>query len=77
MGVIEDEYLPCPFCDKGQIWCGHVPSRVNVKYSRTATFGKTKNKSKSREIWMVRSGCSKCGKSQEEVEKGLLEKGLI
>ena len=77
MGVIETEFLACPFCDKGQIECGHVPSRLHVRTRATATFGKSRSSYKTAELWIVKSGCSVCGKSAEEVEKELKRKGDI
>lgn len=77
MARIQTEFLACPFCDKGQIECGYIPSSWNVKARKTASLPGSKAISKSSEIWLIKSGCSVCGKSQEEVEKELRKKGII
>jgi hypothetical protein len=71
------EELSCPFCDKGKIQCWHIPGIWSEKRKVTATFGKTRYRSKSADMWIIKSGCSVCGKSQEEVEKELRKKGVI
>jgi hypothetical protein len=71
------EELSCPFCDKGKIQCWYIPSVTTVRTRPSATFGKMKEKSKSPDIWLIQSGCSFCGKSQEEVEKELRKKEII
>lgn len=71
------EILSCPFCDKGQISCLYFPSVVSVKKERSATFGSKTSKSKSSETWLIKYGCSECGKSSEEVEKELKKKNII
>ena len=71
------EILPCPFCDKGQIQCLYFPSATKIRQKTSSTFGSTKERVKSSEVWIIQSGCSKCGKSEEEVEKELKNKGVI
>ena len=73
----EYEELLCPFCDKGKIACWHIPSSWSVKSGKTASLPGTKRISKNPDVWLIRSGCSVCGKSQEEVEKKLKEDGII
>lgn len=65
------EILSCPFCDENTISCIYFPSVTQIKTSSTATFGKSKQKVKSSETWIIQSGCEKCDKSQEDVEKKL------
>ena len=77
MGRIQTEFLACPFCDKGQIECGYIPSSWSVKSGRTASLPGSKRISKNAEVWIIKSGCSVCGKSQEEVEKKLRKQGFI
>ncbi len=77
MSRIQYEELSCPFCDKGRISCGYIPSALTERRSVTATFGSRGVKKVTKEIWLIQSGCSICGKSQEEVEKELKNKGII
>ena len=69
--------LSCPFCDKGKIQCWYIAGTTSQRNRSTATFGKVKERVKSSDIWLIQSGCSICGKSQEEVEKELRRKGTI
>lgn len=69
--------LACPFCDKGLIKCWYIPSSKSQKTGSTSTFGKVKHFVKSSDTWLIQSGCSVCGKSQEEVEKELKKKDII
>lgn len=71
------EELPCPFCDKGRITCWFIKGAWGEKRKTTSTFGKAKFVSKSSDVWIIKSGCSVCGKSQEEVEKELKKQGMI
>ena len=71
------EMIACPFCESGQISCKYFPSSVSVRSNKTASLPGKGAISKSKEVWIVLSGCSKCGKSQEEVEAELKKRGLI
>ncbi|MBI4009575.1 MAG: hypothetical protein HY361_00060 [Candidatus Aenigmarchaeota archaeon] len=71
------EQLSCPFCDKGKIQCLYFPSAWSVKAKRTKTLPGSGSVSKSAEVWIIKTGCSACGKSQEEVEKEFRDKGII
>lgn len=71
------EELPCPFCDKGRISCLYIPGAWSHKMKRTKTLPGSGSVSKSADTWLIQSGCSVCGKSQEEVEKELIRKGVI
>lgn len=73
---VEYEEILCPFCDKGKIICGHVPSSLSVKRMTIANVSKTKRQYNA-DVWLIKSGCSVCGKSQEDVEKELKKKGII
>jgi len=77
MGRIQYEELPCPFCDKGRIACGYIPSVWSQKSHGKNALGSGKRKIKSNEEWLIQSGCSVCGKSQEEVEEKLKKDGII
>jgi transcription elongation factor Elf1 len=71
------EELVCPFCGKGKISCLYFPSVWSEKRSLTATFGSRRKLKKSKESWIIQSGCNVCGKSKEEVEKKLKEENII
>lgn len=71
------EELSCPFCDKGRIQAWYIPSTVTIKRTRTATFGSQKHFIRTKDIWMIKSDCNVCGKSQEEVEKELRRQNII
>jgi len=69
--------LACPFCDKGKIQCWYIAGAISVKRSGARSLPGKTSKHKSSDVWMIQSGCNICGKSQEEVEKGLKKKGII
>jgi hypothetical protein len=69
--------LTCPFCDKGRIQCWFIPGAISVKISGARSLPGKTSKHKSSDVWLVQSGCSVCGKTQEEVEKKLREEGKI
>jgi hypothetical protein len=71
------EELSCPFCDKGRIQCWYIPGVWSEKSSGRSSLGSGKKVIKSSDTWLIRSGCSHCGKSQEEVEKELRKKNII
>lgn len=71
------EELTCPFCNKGVIQALYIPSATRVKTRSTATFGRVTHRTKSPDVWLIRSGCSHCGKVAEEVEKELKRAGII
>jgi len=73
----EYEELTCPFCEKGKITALHFPSVKQEKRSITATFGSRKLISKSKDIWIIQSGCNVCGKSKEDIERELKKRGVI
>jgi len=68
--------LACPFCDKGKIQCWYIPSTTKIR-RLSGSFGKGMAYSKSSEVWLIKSGCSVCGKSQEDVEKELKKLNII
>jgi len=71
------EELACPFCSEGIIKCWFIPGVMQEKRHVTATFGARKERKRSSDIWLIQSGCDKCGKSSEEVEKELKRKWVI
>jgi hypothetical protein len=70
------EFLVCPFCHKGEISCLYFPSAVSVKRNVTASLPGKGSISKSRETWIVQSGCINCGKGKDEVERELRKEGF-
>lgn len=71
------EELACPFCDKGKIQCWFIPGAWSVKAKRTKTLPGSGSVSRSTDMWLIKSGCSICGKSREEVENELKKKNII
>lgn len=71
------EMMMCPFCQKDTISCMWFPSAVSVKRNVSASLPGLGSLNKSRETWIVKSGCSGCGKSQEDVEKEMKKKDII
>lgn len=71
------EELSCPFCDKGKIQAWYIPGAWSVKSTGRTSLPGTRTKHKSSEIWLIKSSCNICGKSQKEVEKKLKELNII
>jgi len=71
------EELNCPFCDKGKIQAWYIPATWSFKRKSTKTLPGPGTPTKSPDIWLIKSGCNICGKSQEEVEKELRRQGII
>lgn len=71
------EELACPFCDKGRIACLYFPGIWGEKRTGRSSLGSGKSITKSSEQWVIQSGCSVCGKSQDEVEKRLRDNKII
>lgn len=71
------EVLSCPFCEKGQISCLYFRGAWSHKMKRTKTLPGGGSASRSKDEWLVRSGCNICGKTQEEIEKELKRKNII
>jgi len=69
--------LNCPFCDKGRIEAWYIPGAWGEKVAKTGSLPGSKKVQRSADIWLIKSGCSLCGKSQEEVEKELKRKNAI
>lgn len=70
------EELSCPFCDKGRIPCLYIGGSYSYKKTMAAHTSKSVPV-KSSDVWIIKSGCSVCGKSVEEVEKELRRKDII
>jgi len=71
------EELSCPFCDKGKIQCWFIPGAWSIKQRKTASLPGRQAPSKSQDIWLIKSGCNICGKSQEEIERELKKRSII
>lgn len=65
----QEETWNCPFCNENTI---HVSVFPSVLKETKGNWGGSKAAiSKSKEKVIIHTGCSKCGKSKEEVEKTL------
>lgn len=71
------EVLPCPFCEKGEIQCLYFSGVWGEKRTGRSSLGSGKSIKKSSDNWIIQSGCSICGKSEDEVEKKLRKDGII
>ncbi len=71
------EQLACPFCQKGVIKCIYIPGAVSIKRAITASLPGKGTFHKSRDVWIIQSGCDECGKSKDEVEKELRKNEVI
>jgi len=72
MSKPENVTLRCPFCDKETINAYYTPPMIQSSTSRAATGRKTILYQRG-ERYEILSGCSNCGKSQNEVKKALKE----
>lgn len=76
--MLQQDYWPCPFCNKGTIEVLIRPSVLSAKRSRSAAAGsKISWKRTKEEIVILTEKCSNCGKSREEIEKKWREEGII
>jgi transcription elongation factor Elf1 len=71
------EVWDCPFCGQNTISVIHFPKSVSIKRSKTASLPGSKGFHVSPDVYVVQSGCSKCGNSAEEVERKMKESGMI
>ena len=77
MAFKEYEVVKCPFCNGQDITLIHFLGATRVKMKKTATFGSGQQRTKSSDTWVVTSDCSKCGKTADQIEKKLIEDGVI
>ena len=63
----ENIILKCPYCDKDTIKAYYIPPMMQSSTSRAATGRKTILYQRG-ERYEILSGCSNCGKSQNEVK---------
>ena len=76
--MLQRDYWPCPFCDKGIIEVLVKPPTYYAKRSRSAAAGsKTTWYRSKQEVIVVSEKCPKCGKSKEEIEKKWREEGIL
>jgi len=73
----EYEVWDCPFCGANTISVIHFPKSVSAKRARTASLPGSKGFHKNPDIFIVRSGCEKCGKSSKGVERKLKNEGML
>jgi len=71
------EELSCPFCDKGRIQALYIPGAISVRRSGTRSSPGKQSIHKSRDVWLIKSGCGVCGKTAKELERKLKESGMI
>ncbi len=71
------EVWPCPFCRQETINVTRFPKCVIVKRSKTASLPGSKGFHVNRDVCVITSGCAKCGRPFEGIEKKLKEEGLI
>lgn len=65
----EEKIIKCPFCDQGDIRTLHNPASKRKSLARTR--GGTSPTLYTGESYEALEGCSKCGKSRDEIEKVL------
>ena len=69
--MFKEEHLwECPFCGRMTIRVLHFPR--TARPVKTSWGGSKPWMQVSKEVVIIQSGCSNCGKSREEVEKELL-----
>ncbi len=71
------EVWDCPFCGENTISLIRFPKSVSVRRSKTASLPGSKGYHVSSDVYLIQTGCQKCGKPKEEVERKLEEGGLI
>lgn len=67
----ENKIIPCPFCDKGEIKCFHIPHSIVEKRSKSSTFGVTVKKIRTPPVWEAENDCPVCGKTKKQIQKRL------
>lgn len=73
----EYEVWDCPFCKENTISIIHYPPSYSVKRAKTASLPGSKGFHRNPDQYVIKSGCAKCGKTVEEVEKGLKDQGFL
>jgi hypothetical protein len=71
--MVEIVKIECPYCHEKTISSIYYPPVVQSMTTRSAGAGKSTKFYQTKEKYEIQSGCSKCGKSQKEVEKALKE----
>ena len=67
--IKEYDIISCPFCSEATISVIRFPSAWSEKHSGKNSLGRGVSVHKSKEQLVFQTGCYKCGKSVEEVEK--------
>ncbi len=73
----EYDVWDCPFCGARSISVVRYPSSISVKRSKTASLPGSKGFHRSPDVYVVKGGCSKCGKTMEEVEAKFTQEGML
>lgn len=71
------EVWDCPFCGQNTVCVIRFPKSVSVKRSKTASLPRSQGFHANPDVYGISSRCSKCGKTQEEVEKKLKSDGML
>ncbi len=71
------EIWDCPFCGANTVSVIRFPKSVSVKRARTASLPGGSEFHVNPDVYLVQTGCSKCGKPQEEVEKEFKREGFV
>jgi hypothetical protein len=75
--MLQRDYWPCPFCDKGIIEILTRPPTFSLKRVKSGKGRATIPRKSKEEIVILTSKCSNCGRSKEEIEKKWREEGII
>lgn len=70
------EVWDCPFCGANAVSVIRFPKNVSIKSARIASLPGGSGFHKNPDVYLVQSGCSKCDKTSDEVEKKLKVDGM-
>ena len=78
MSLLDRDYWPCPFCDKGVIEVLVRPKSYRLSKQTGGKGGRAtvKRKVESQTIVLSQS-CSVCGKTNEEINKKFRDDGVL
>jgi len=71
------EVWDCPYCGANTVNMIRFPKSVSVKRARTASLPGGQGFHVNPDVYLLQTGCSKCGKTHEEVENKLKTDGLL
>jgi len=75
--VLQCDYWPCPFCDKGIIEVLIRPPVLSAKRTACRAGRSTSWHRMREEVVILSDKCPQCGKSKEEIEKKWRDDGFI